>query len=117
MPPEHALPPPPGHGAGEKTGPGRCALSARASLLVLGASARAWATSVSRTGLVVRAADLFADREDADVVALADYLEAEYAKLSTQAVTAWKTIIPEVNAWRIYSLTKGELTIDQALYA
>jgi len=42
---------------------------------------------------------------------------AEALKLSTQAVTAWKTIIPEVNAWRIYSLTKGELTIDQALYA
>lgn len=41
---------------------------------------------------------------------------AEALKLSTQAVTAWKTIIPEVNAWRIYSLTKGELTIDQALY-
>jgi len=42
---------------------------------------------------------------------------AEALKLSTQAVTAWKAVIPEVNAWRIFSLTKGELTIDQALYA
>jgi hypothetical protein len=41
---------------------------------------------------------------------------AEALKLSTQAVTAWKTIIPEVNAWRIYSLTKGDLKINQALY-
>jgi DNA-binding transcriptional regulator Cro len=42
---------------------------------------------------------------------------AEALKLSTQAVTAWKALIPEINAWRIYSLTKGELTINQALYA
>lgn len=32
--------------------------------------------------------NLFADREDADVAALADYLEAEYSKLSRQAVEA-----------------------------
>ena len=68
MPPEHALPPPPGRGTGDEISPGRPPLSARASLLVLGASARAWATSVGRTGLVVRAADLFADR---DLVAIA----------------------------------------------
>jgi len=42
---------------------------------------------------------------------------AEALKLSTQAVTAWKTIIPEVNAWRIFSITKGEMKIDQSLYA
>ena len=41
---------------------------------------------------------------------------AEALKLSTQAVTAWKTIIPEVNAWRIFSITKGALPINQALY-
>ncbi len=32
--------------------------------------------------------NLFADREHADVVALADYLESEYAKLERQAVDA-----------------------------
>ena len=42
---------------------------------------------------------------------------AEALKLSTQAVTAWKAIIPEVNAWRIFSITKGEMKIDQSLYA
>ena len=42
---------------------------------------------------------------------------AEALKLSTQAVTAWKTVIPEVNAWRIFSITKGEMKIDQSLYA
>ena len=42
---------------------------------------------------------------------------AEALKLSTQAVTAWKTIIPEVNAWRIFSLTKGALKIDEKMYA
>ena len=42
---------------------------------------------------------------------------AEALKLSTQAVTAWKTIIPEVNAWRIYSMTKGALKIDEKMYA
>ena len=42
---------------------------------------------------------------------------AEALKLSTQAVTAWKTIIPEVNAWRIFSITKGEMKINQSLYA
>ena len=63
MPPEHALPPPPGRGTGDEIGLGRPPLSAPPSLLVLGASARAWATSVRRTGLIVRAADLFADRD------------------------------------------------------
>jgi len=42
---------------------------------------------------------------------------AEALKLSTQAVTAWKAVIPEVNAWRIFSATKGEMKIDQSLYA
>lgn len=42
---------------------------------------------------------------------------AEALKLSTQAVTAWKTVIPEVNAWRIFSITKGEMKINQSLYA
>jgi len=42
---------------------------------------------------------------------------AEALKLSTQAVTAWKTVIPEVNAWRIFSITKGGMKIDQSLYA
>jgi len=42
---------------------------------------------------------------------------AEALKLSTQAVTAWKSVIPEVNAWRIFSITKGEMKIDQSLYA
>ena len=68
MPPEHALPPPPGRGTGDEIGLGRPPHSAPPSLLVLGASARAWATSVRRTGLIVRAADLFADR---DLVAIA----------------------------------------------
>jgi hypothetical protein len=41
---------------------------------------------------------------------------AEALKLSTQAVTEWKAIIPEVNAWRIYSMTKGALKIDEKMY-
>ena len=42
---------------------------------------------------------------------------AEALKLSTQAVTAWKAVIPEVNAWRIFSLTKGVLQMNESLYA
>ena len=42
---------------------------------------------------------------------------AEALKLSTQAVTAWKTVIPEVNAWRNFRLTKGALKIDEAMYS
>ena len=63
MPPEHAIPPPSGRGTGGNTCPRDPAQGAPQALLILGASARAWASSVSRTGLVVYAADLFADRD------------------------------------------------------
>jgi len=63
MPPEHAIPPPSGHGSSGKNSLHDPAREAPRSLLILGASARAWAASVSRTGLVVQAADLFADRD------------------------------------------------------
>jgi hypothetical protein len=36
--------------------------------------------------------------------------------LSTQAVQAWKLVIPEKQAWRIDRLTNGVLKIDEALY-
>ncbi len=58
MPPEHAISPRSGHGAG----PHAPAQPAQ-SLLILGASARAWAVSAARTGLRIEAADLFADRD------------------------------------------------------
>ena len=41
---------------------------------------------------------------------------AEALGLSTQAVQAWKTIIPQKQAWRIDRLTNGVLKIDEALY-
>lgn len=63
MPPEHAIPPPSGRGTGGETSLRDPAQGAPQTLLILGASARAWAASVSRTGLVVHAADLFADRD------------------------------------------------------
>ena len=63
MPPEHAIHPPSGPGTGGETSPRDPAQGAPRSLLILGASVRAWAASVSRTGLVVHAADLFADRD------------------------------------------------------
>jgi predicted ATP-grasp superfamily ATP-dependent carboligase len=63
MSPEHAIPPPSGRRSGDKISPRDPAQGAPLSLLILGASARAWASSVSRTGLAVHAADLFADRD------------------------------------------------------
>ena len=41
---------------------------------------------------------------------------AEALGLSTQAVQAWKSIIPQKQAWRIDRLTNGVLKIDEALY-
>ncbi len=58
MPSEHAPSPRSGHGAG----PHDPAQPAQ-SLLILGASARAWAVSAARTGLRLQAVDLFADRD------------------------------------------------------
>jgi uncharacterized protein len=63
MTPEYALHSPFDRGAGGETGPCDPAQKAPRSILILGASARAWAQSVSRTGLAVHAADLFADRD------------------------------------------------------
>jgi len=63
MPSEHAIHPPPGRRSGVETSPAGGAAGAPGALVILGASARAWATSVSRTGLDVHAADLFADRD------------------------------------------------------
>lgn len=42
---------------------------------------------------------------------------AEALGLSTQAVQAWKTIIPQVQAWRIDRMTNGALKIDESLYS
>lgn len=63
MPPEHAIHSPSGHGSGGETSPRDPAQGAFQTFLILGASTRAWASSVSRTGLVVHAADLFNDRD------------------------------------------------------
>jgi predicted ATP-grasp superfamily ATP-dependent carboligase len=63
MPSDHVIDAPPGDGTGGEASPSAPLRETPASLIVLGASARAWASSVARTGLVVHAADLFADRD------------------------------------------------------
>lgn len=87
MPSEARLGPPSGHGLDVARGPTAHRVAPGPALLVVGGSARAWASSVRRTGLGVHAADLFADR-DLLAIAAAVAIQSEDYPLGLAAAAA-----------------------------